>query len=112
VVISTYFDPTTDVDGTDCRILGGVKPGESRWARENVLVPLNQRVEAAAAEHGWNVVPGVAETFRGHGLCAGKARWVRAFGEGGVAGTLHPNEEGHRQIAAAINPVLDQVLNP
>jgi GDSL-like Lipase/Acylhydrolase family len=111
VVIVDYFDPTTAADGTDCTILfGGIKPVESSWARTQVLVPLNARIEAAAQEHGWKVVTGVAEHFRGHGACAGAQRWVRTLGEGPVTGTLHPNEQGHREIAGLIVPVLSQVL--
>jgi hypothetical protein len=134
VVIVDYFDPTTAADGTDCTMLfGGITPVESSWARDHVLYPLNDAVEAAAEEHGWKVVTGVAEHFRGHGLCAGKQRWVRTLGEGltgeplpllrggvtldyvetvigGTAGTLHPNAEGHREIAALITPVLTQAL--
>ncbi len=136
VIIVEYFDPTTAADGSDCTMLfGGVKPAESRWAREHVLAQLNERIEAAAEEHGWRVVTGVAESFRGHGLCAGKRRWVRTLGEGltgtpiplggqgvdlgqilavigSTAGTLHPNEAGHRQIALLIGPVLVEALNP
>lgn len=136
VIIVDYFDPTTAADGSDCTMLfGGVAPDESRWAREHVLQPLNARVEAAADDHDWQVVSGVAERFRGHGLCAGPQRWVRTLGEGlsgqplplgpggvsfihirdviaSTAGTLHPNEAGHRQIAALITPVLARVLNP
>jgi lysophospholipase L1-like esterase len=136
VIVVDYFDSTTAADGSDCTMLfGGVTPDESRWAREHMLQPLNARVEAAADEHDWQVVTGVAERFRGHGLCAGRQRWVRTLGEGlsgrplplglggvgfihirdlieSTAGTLHPNEEGHRQIAAPISPVLAEVLNP
>ncbi len=44
VVIVEYFDPTTAADGTDCTILAGASPAESRWAREQVLRPLNAQV--------------------------------------------------------------------
>jgi lysophospholipase L1-like esterase len=134
VLIVDYFDPTTAADGSDCTMLfGGVTPDESTWAREHVLVPLNDEVEAAAEEQGWHAVTGVAERFRGHGLCAGPQRWVRTLAEGltgrrlplfggagfaeirgviaGSAGTLHPNQEGQRQIGALIEPVLIEVLN-
>ena len=73
VLIVEYFDPTTAPDGSDCemKVLGdGIRPEESRWARENVLAPLNAAIETAAAEHGWRLVDGVAERFRGHGVCA------------------------------------------
>ncbi len=134
VIIVDYFDPTTAADGSDCKMLfGGVTPDEARWAREQVLAPLDDKVQAAAEEHGWHAVTGVAERFRGHGLCAGSQRWVRTLGEGltgrplplgggadfgrisevigSTAGTLHPNEEGQRQIGALIEPVLVEVLN-
>jgi hypothetical protein len=111
VLIVDYFDPTTAVNGTDCTMLfGGITPVESSWARLRVLYPLNDEVEAAAHEHGWKVVTGVAEHFRGHGVCAGNQRWVRTLGEGPTRGTLHPNEEGHGQIGALIAPVLSQAL--
>ncbi|HEX6586593.1 MAG TPA: SGNH/GDSL hydrolase family protein [Solirubrobacterales bacterium] len=113
VIITEYFDPTTGPGGVDCLMLfGGVKPEESRWARENVLVPLNERIAEAAEEHGWQPVSEVDESFRGHGICARRGRWVRTLGEGPLSGTLHPNEAGHRQIAELISPELAEVLNP
>ncbi|HET8592882.1 MAG TPA: GDSL-type esterase/lipase family protein, partial [Solirubrobacterales bacterium] len=113
VIITEYFDPTTGPGGVDCLMLfGGVKQEESRWARENVLVPLNERIAEAAEEHGWELVSEVDESFRGHGICARRGRWVRTLGEGPLTGTLHPNEAGHRQIAELISPELAEVLNP
>jgi hypothetical protein len=115
VVIVEYFDPTTAPDGSDCNmkvLRDGIRPEESRWARENALAPLNAAIETAAAEHGWRLVDGVAERFRGHGVCAMGQRWVRVLGERPLVGTLHPNEAGHRQIAALISPVLAEALNP
>jgi hypothetical protein len=114
VLIVEYFDPTTAPDGSDCNmevLRDGIRPEESRWARESVLAPLNATIETAAAEHGWRLVDGVAERFRGHGVCAMEKRWVRVLGEGPLVGILHPNEAGHRQIAALITPVLAEVLN-
>jgi lysophospholipase L1-like esterase len=114
VVIVEYFDPTTAPDGSDCNmevLRDGIRPEESRWARENMLAPLNAAIETAASEHGWRLVDGVAEHFRGHGVCAMEKRWVRVLGEGPLVGILHPNEAGHRQIAALITPVLAEVLN-
>src|SRR5262249_8958492 len=69
VVIVSYFDASTGANGIDCSYLG-VKPDEWRWAREHVVGPLNQQVEAAAAAHGWKVVTGVAEDFQENGVCA------------------------------------------
>ncbi len=135
VVIVDYYDPTTGAGGKFCTMLfGGVSPDESRWAREHMLAPLNAEIDAAANEHGWNAVTGVAERFRGHGLCApDKQRWVLTLSEGlsgrplplgggagptsirdaieSTAGTLHPNPEGQRQIGQLIDPVLARVLS-
>ena len=113
VVIVTYFDPTTGAQGVNCSYLG-VRPDESAWAREHVLVPLNREIVAAAQKYGWKVVPGVAADFRTHGICRqpSSERWVNLIGNGPLTGTFHPNAEGHRQIAALTAPVLGQVLNP
>lgn len=136
VILVDYFDPTTGADGAYCTMLfGGVTADESRWAQQHVLEPLNDQIEASAEDHEWSVVPGVAERFRGHGLCAPRSqRWVRTLGEGlsgqplpltgvgigfgqiqdvigSTAGTLHPNGEGQRQIALLIDPVLAKVLS-
>jgi hypothetical protein len=113
VIIVTYFDPTTGAQGVSCSY-AGVRPDESAWARQHVLVPLNQEIVAAAQQYGWKVVPGVAAAFRTHGVCRQprSERWVNLIGNGPLTGIFHPNEEGHRQIAALTAPVLDQVLNP
>jgi hypothetical protein len=134
VVLVDYYDPTTGAGGKYCTMLfGGVTPDESRFAQV-VLQSLNGEINAAAKQHGWNEVTGVAGRFRGHGLCApGKQRWVLTLSEGlsgrplplgggsgflsirnvieSTAGTLHPNAEGQRQIGSLIDPVLTRVLN-
>jgi hypothetical protein len=135
VIVVDYFDPTTGAGGAPCTMLfGGVTPDESRWIQEQVIQPLNAAIDTAAKRHGWNAVTGVAERFRGHGLCAeGSKRWVLTLGEGlsgqplpltggqgflairdvveSTAATLHPNAEGQRQIGQLIDPVLARVLN-
>ena len=113
VVIVTYFDPTTGAQGVNCSYLG-VRPDESAWAIEHVLLPLNAEIIAAAHRHGWMVVPGVAAAFHTHGICRRPSveRWVNLIGNGPLTGTFHPNAEGHRQIAALITPVMNQALNP
>ena len=135
VILGDYFDPTTGAGGAPCTMLfGGVTPDEARWAQQHLLVPLNEQIDAASKEHGWNAVTGVAGRFRGHGLCAPDSqRWVVTLGEGlsgrelplgggsgfltirdlieSTAGTIHPNAEGQRQIADLIDPVLNRVLS-
>jgi lysophospholipase L1-like esterase len=134
VIAVEYFDPTGGPGGKSCTMFfGGVTPAESRWASENVLDPLNAQLRESAEEHGWRLVEGVDERFAAHGLCAGSDRWVVTAGESitdhgiplfgtlldrrtrrellaSYKGTLHPNPEGHRQIAELIRPALEEVL--
>jgi hypothetical protein len=102
VYISQYFDPTTDEFGNRCEsILVGATKDELDWVSDTMLRSLNGVVEAAARRNGWQVVMGAASGFIGHGYCANdQQRWIRTFGEsldyqGGIDGTLHPNEAGH-----------------
>jgi lysophospholipase L1-like esterase len=143
VIVVEYFDPTSAPPGApvsagvggDCRMLfGGVSPAESRWARENLLQPLNELIAEKADEFGWQLVDGVDEKFAGHGLCAGSAHWVTTAREsifglgipltgslllrqtyrgllGSYKGTLHPNPAGHRATADLIAPVLATLIS-
>jgi lysophospholipase L1-like esterase len=126
VLIVEYFDPTRWPAGTQCPVIdewlidhpeeGLVTRAESRWAHDQVLIPLNDAIHAAAQQHGWIVVDGVDEVFDGHGICAPKSeRWVRTLKESfamqhDIRGTLHPNEAGHRATAALIRAKLASVL--
>lgn len=126
VLLVQYFDPTTGADGRFCSThlgLGRIRPDESEWAHHRVIGRLNAAVAATAAEHGWTLVDGVGETFRGHGICSrdATARWVRTPAESffrqdaqvrftSIAGTLHPNGRGHQQTAALIRPRLAALL--
>ncbi len=124
VHIVQYFDPTRDEHGRTCRrILGSVTAHELELARSLVLEPLNRAVSKAGADHGWNVVGGVAERFEQHGYCAGRRAWVTTAGRsigalGGprpqarLFGTLHPNEAGHEDTAQLIVAALDRSLYP
>lgn len=77
---------------------------EQTHAKQNLIIPLNQQVAAAAALYGWNVIP--AETVMyGHAICQ-DGRMVNLFKQsmdrqGDNRGTLHPNERGYRAIAQA-----------
>jgi GDSL-like Lipase/Acylhydrolase family len=130
VLIVDYFDPTRDRDGTTCRKIGiPFVPGfyiaraEAAWAYTNLLAPLNREIAAAADREGWVEVTGVAEAFSRHGYCAGDEAWVRTlarslFTQAGAnpgsraIGTLHPNEDGHRQTAALLGAALRRTLYP
>jgi lysophospholipase L1-like esterase len=126
VLIVEYFDPTRWPAQHQCPVFdervirhpeeGLVTTAESSWARDHVLISLNDAVRAAARRNGWTVVDGVDERFDGHGICAPKPeRWVRTLAESlalqhNVSGTLHPNEAGHRATAALIRAKLASVL--
>jgi len=115
-IIVDYFDPLRDAQGQLCKHpLGLITMGEEQWVEANLLVPLDAAVEAAARRHGWQVVDGVAEAFRRHGICAGEQSWITSLGTSGVAelsplGTMHPNPAGHRAEAALIAPLLASTL--
>jgi hypothetical protein len=126
VFLSEYFDPTHDTHGHLCKLIGppvlGITEEEARWAHDDLLVPLDAEIEAAAARHGWNAVTGIATAFGNHGYCAGPERWIRTIGEslrllgtgGGkarLAGSLHPNAEGHKQIAVFLSGALQSRLH-
>ncbi len=82
VVLVGYPDPTgAGAQGERCReIVGDVTPPvhfheisreEGELGVSEVVEPLNAALEAAAAEHGWLFVGGIAEAFSaGHGYCA------------------------------------------
>ncbi len=104
---------------------------ESKWAFEEVLVPLNKHVHDAASNGGAIVVDGIVEATTQHGFCSeyaytvngwertSEARWFRTFKDswnvqGDVFGSLHPNANGHRAFSDAIYeelaPLVDDLL--
>ncbi len=129
VVLVEYFDPTRAPAGRGggrppegfCRVAflnGEITPDESRWARREVLEPLNAAVAAAGRDHGWRVVDGVDEAFAAHGICARPdgERWVRTLPESlhrqglDFSGTLHPNRLGHEATARSMRLAVADVL--
>lgn len=126
VLIVEYFDPTRHPGQTQCAIFRKqvvplfeddlVTVDESRWAHDEVLIPLNAAIDDAADAHGWTLVDEVDEGFAGHGICAEKPdRWIRTLSESlaqqrDQLGTLHPNEAGQAAIADRIAPVLAEQL--
>ena len=140
VFIAEYPDPTKGADGKYCGDFGNSRillmhPETVRWAYHNVIKPLNAAIHAAAAKHGWIVVP-MMDVSAKHGYCAGKARWFVTeeearfiqgpyefgFSErdrlpaGSISdGSLHPNLAGHltyaRQIVATALPVIGTLIS-
>jgi lysophospholipase L1-like esterase len=127
ILIVEYFDPTRWPGETQCAIFRReilrlpvddlVTKDESRWAHDEVLIPLNEAIRSAADENEWTLVEDVDETFAGHGICApASERWVRTLSESlelqhDHLGALHPNEAGHRATARLILPVLADALS-
>ena len=141
VYLTEYPDPTTDVVDPktgvappcgemleDILWLIGAKISgpEVVWARNTVLAALNNHVQAAATQHGWQFVDGVEDAFQGHGYCVGDSdrpnahRWIRTAAESAVqqgpdarektTGTLHPTARGHQvyrdRLLAYVAPAL------
>jgi PKD repeat protein len=121
VLITEYFDPTRDRNGefpgqavsTTC---AGhtVAPVEWEFLYDNMVVPLNDQVTAAATTHGWVLVDGIQEAFREHGYCASAGlgslageTWIVKIPEslrtqGDPNGTGHPNLLGQQTYRDAI----------
>lgn len=113
VYITEYFDPAVDHRGVTqmrCAITGGLfdllDDDEARWASTGVTGGLNAAVASAAAAHGWNLVGGLAQAFRGHGYCSDDpwiVRWAESWAnQDNEDGAFHPNGDGHSAYADAI----------
>jgi hypothetical protein len=127
VAITEYFDPTRDSFGNfpgpltagACAALA-VGPAEWEFLYDNMVVPLNQQVLAAANAHAWVHVGGIADAFRTHGYCAYdliSPSWVVAIGEsilwqGNESGTAHPNAAGQDFYADRIHTELVRANPP
>jgi hypothetical protein len=123
VLVSEYFDPTVDRDGSTCtypdkiglRKIGEITRPEMEWARTNVVQPLNARVADAAERHGWTLVDGIAPGFSRHGVCADGQEWILRIGSSFAkqfdpTGSFHPNRPGHECIGHRIQVALAERL--
>ena len=101
--------------GSDLSRTLEVSRKEAKWVKENVINPLNQRVQAAALQHGWHYVGGIAEDFIGHYYGALEG-WVVTSSDSkermgtdqfSVArGIVHPNEAGHAAISNRLHAAV------
>lgn len=111
VAITEYFDPTRDANGGFPNVatsiacgLGTISPAEWEFLYNEMVVPLNNQVRAAADLHKWEYVEGIADAFRTHGYCAsatpgdfsGKS-WVVKFPES-ISNQKDQNGTGHPDI--------------
>jgi hypothetical protein len=121
VAITEYFDPTRDANGdfpgpavsVSCG-LGAISPKEWQFLYDEMVVPLNTQVRAAAELYGWVYVGGIADAFHTHGYCASPLlgdisgrSWVVKIPEsltkqGDAAGTAHPDGNGQLVYRDAI----------
>jgi hypothetical protein len=114
VFLTEYWDATRD---DRSGFLGGpyawwcpndiLAPGSfaRRWGHENVVVPLNAKIDQAAAANGWNLIP-IAKIFDGHGLCSTDT-WIVSptesiRHENSTNGSWHANQNGQNAIADQI----------
>jgi hypothetical protein len=100
VFMTEYFDPTTH--NSSGQFVGGalndmfpgfqVTAAGMAFGHNEVEVPLNNAIHAAAAKHGWHLVDGIAAAFLGHGFMDGD-HWVNTDEESrvreGVKGQLN-----------------------
>jgi hypothetical protein len=112
VHIGEYFDPTHNADGSPCEMVlkdagpdlgiftpdGVISASESAWAYLKIILPMNEVIHQKAAEHGWNVLDGIAAEFGPHGYCAND-HWIVRYEEAirdqsNLDGTMHPNRRG------------------
>lgn len=113
VYLMQYFDPIADEGGQTCPSgVLRIRQKALEEARTALLAPLNAAGETAAEDLGWQYVDGIEPHFRGHGYCAARPElWVVTLEntlrrQGGIAGALHPNARGHREIARRLDDAL------
>lgn len=120
VHIVEYFDPTRNGKGRPCgRLILDVFRPNVEQAESRLLAPLNAAVAAAARQHDWDEVGGVADLFRTHGICAKGQAWVSSLPDsllrlnnwvGRHRGALHPNDAGHEETSRLISRALKRDL--
>lgn len=131
VAITEYFDPTRDANGEFPNVatsigcgLGVISPSEWEFLYNEMVVPLNREVRAAANLHRWVYVEGIADAFRTHGYCASAtpgdysgASWVVKVPESlyyqkDASGTGHPDLRGQGVYRDRIYTALVQANPP
>lgn len=115
VFITEYFDSTKDELGQTCDPListglTAFDRAEAQWASDQILIPLNAAVRAAAQKHGWRLIVGAQEGFRTHGYCSSDP-WIVGLTEslvnqGDANGTLHSTVRGNTFQAGLVSKVM------
>jgi len=117
VYITEYPVPVTSAPGNLCGSnpadagdvsMVGESSADNQFLINNVLGPLNDKVQQAAGRNSWTFVRGPEDTFATHGYCTVSARrYVNTlqdslFRQGDANGTIHPNVAGHEAYADAL----------
>jgi hypothetical protein len=117
---TALFDRSNRTDGPGCGIFtSGFDMDLTRADAELVRFLAEQLNDVLAAEtekpgrDNWFFVTGIADQFRGHGYCVDKGRFFIQAEEslalqGDTEGTIHPNPDGVRVIAAAIRKAVQK----
>ena len=108
VYLNEYFDSTTNDAKEVCSPLmqtvkGTFDGAEAKWARESLLLPLNEVIRSAAEAHRFRAVTGSETWFQGHGYCATDSWIVQLtgsfLGQLNKEGSLHATTTGNREQA-------------
>ena len=73
---------------------------------------LLQKMQNACNINKWSYIGGVVAAFRGHGYCEeSETSWYRTGStsckiQGDISGTIHPNQDGHKNISALAYPIV------
>jgi hypothetical protein len=116
IFITEYPDPMRAENGRFCNASGNPLPGlcwgpvelavsenDFRNLHDNLLIPLNNAVRAAATAHGWKYIGGTMEASDRNGVCNCDDPYFNVPGQaifiqGDVRGSIHPNRKGHKKI--------------
>jgi hypothetical protein len=85
-----------------------VSADDAKWIEDEVVVPLNAAISDAADANGWSYIGGIKRSFWGHqysdiwATSWYQTLWGSLGDQGDFYGALHPNQAGHKQIAAQL----------
>lgn len=117
IYLTEYFDPLDSLvdPGAFSVCPGEVLAGRflRQWGIAHVENPLQDAVQNAAQQLGWNYVDGIREAFQGHGVCqlSTDARWTNSWSDSlghqnDTNGSWHADFKGHTEIANLLYPIV------
>ncbi|EYB89863.1 hypothetical protein Y032_0227g2831 [Ancylostoma ceylanicum] len=113
VFIPQYFDFTKNQYGevdASCIASREMTTSSMRFAERGILRRLNLLLLKKGFEHGWHVASTIPSLFARRGICSSQS-YIRTREEslalqGNAVGAFHPNEQGHRAVAAELLKML------